>query len=136
MLLPWFALILTVKKRWLAICNNVLNIIPLNFYGHEKAIKLAKKENDKDQRKQNVNKRLARNICYDLLLDVYTILYVFYFHPQAPKNMLPFSRSRLYQWHHICSMFHPQAPIKCCHFSEANYVSGLIYVAFFIRKNQ
>ena len=36
-------------KEEVVVCNIVLNIISLNFYGYEKAIKLAKKENDKDQ---------------------------------------------------------------------------------------
>ena len=85
MLLLWFLLILTVKKRWLVMCNRNLHDcihvfilaplhfghlsnwethqtwskyglkIPANFYGPEKTIKLTKKENNKDRRKLKGN---------------------------------------------------------------------------------
>ena len=50
--------------------------------------------------------------------------------------MLPFSRSKLYQWPYVYSIFHPDAAKKCCHFPGANYITGLMYVAFLIQMHQ
>ena len=85
MLLLWFVLILAVKERWLAMCTldifatgkcvnrggeNGLEI-PSNFhfYGPEKAIKMTKKLNKKDQRikteqRSNLSEILIQEMSY------------------------------------------------------------------------
>ena len=105
MLLQWFVLTLTVKKRWLSMCNwnfhdcvhvsmpaplcfgylcnwgthqlwkwiYSLEILPnFYFYGHEKAIKLAK--NNKEQRKLTQNcKTLSKVKCIQISYKKYFI---------------------------------------------------------------